>query len=154
MNVSQKKRLCWNCEGSVSLAEETCPFCGVSVVPAFLEGTNNSFTPPYALGAVNDSAVPRSPYDLQPEPSEDVGVVAQSKAIDEMAPAIDEFKSTMLAVIFLLGGSMLFMFGAVLVLFAQDGVLTLKWDAAFWYVYVFLAVPMFFVGWRSLGKLD
>ena len=60
MNKTAKKRLCWNCEGSVSLEAETCPYCGVSVIPATLENINAGFTPSYRLGAAQDSAIPRS----------------------------------------------------------------------------------------------
>jgi hypothetical protein len=154
MNKSLKKRLCWNCEGSVSVSEETCPFCGVSVVPAFLEGTTSSFAPPYAMGSTQDSMVPRSPYDRENDPSDTVEAAAQQKEADEAEPAIDEFKSVMLSVTFLLSGSVFLMFGTVLALFSQDGVLKLQWDGAYWYVYLLLAVPMFFFGWRFLKKLD
>ena len=154
MNNSLKKRLCWNCEGSVSIAEETCPFCGVSVVPAFLEGTNNSFAPPYAMGSAQDSTVPRSPYDAESEARDPLEAAVQVKDLDESEPAVDEFKSVLIAVTLLLSGSVFFMFGVVLALFSHDGVLTLQWDGAYWYVYAALAVPLFFFGWRSLSKLD
>lgn len=155
MNNSQKKRLCWNCEGSVSIAEETCPFCGVSVVPAFLEGTNNSYAPPYAIGSTHETAVPRSPYDPIPD-DEDASAdpVSLIKGKDAAEPAADEFKSTILAVTLLLTGSVFFMFGLVLALFSHDGVLTLRWDGAYWYIYTALAIPLFFFGWRSLSHLE
>lgn len=154
MNNSLKKRLCWNCEGSVSIAEETCPFCGVSVVPAFLEGTNNSFAPPYAMGNSQSASIPRSPYDAEPEAKDLLETAARVKESEEDEPATDEFKRVMIAVTLLLSGSVFFMFGIVLALFSHDGLLTLQWDGAYWYIYTALAIPLFFFGWRSLSKLD
>ena len=62
MKKTAKQRLCWNCEGSVAMTDETCPFCGVSVVPATLDdGSNAGFIPPYQMGGV-ENRVPLSPY--------------------------------------------------------------------------------------------
>ncbi|MGZ3633930.1 MAG: hypothetical protein ACXWM7_06595 [Parachlamydiaceae bacterium] len=33
MSENTKKKLCWNCEGNVSLYEDTCPYCRASILP-------------------------------------------------------------------------------------------------------------------------
>jgi hypothetical protein len=150
MNQKAKKKLCWNCEGSVSLAEETCPFCGVTVVPAFLEGAAVEFAPPYATRVENEFDIPKSPYgfDEEKQPAQ------QQKEPQEALSMQDEFKRTALSVTFLLCGSVFFLFSLALGLFSHNGIFTLQWNAEYWFIYTGLALPLFFVGWRFLMKLD
>ncbi len=38
MLENDKKKLCWNCEGNVSLEQEICPYCRASIVPSIDDG--------------------------------------------------------------------------------------------------------------------
>lgn len=154
MNKSPRKRLCWNCEGSVSLAEEICPFCGVSVVPAFLEGTGADFTPPYSSNSEKGFEVPKSPYSIDQDKDMAATESAHAKEADDGEPAVDEFKRVVIAVSLLLTGSVFFLFGLALVLFSQNGIFTLQWNGDIWFIYTILALPLLFVGWKSLMKLE
>ena len=161
MNKTQRKRLCWNCEGSVSIAEETCPFCDVSVVPAFLEGSTieePSFAPPYSSRVEENTEIPKSPYDInlddEIEPRNPEIEIPKKQVEEVEEPSIDEFKSVVFSVSLLLGGSVFFMFSLALALFSTNGILTLHWNGEIWFVYALLAVPMLLLGWRSLMKLD
>lgn len=153
MNKSQKKRLCWNCEGSVSISEETCPFCGVSVVPAFLEGAGAEFAPPYFSYAENDLDIPKSPFAGHEEFAEPENREFAKEA-EEGEIDVDEFKRVAIAVTLLLSGSVFFLFSMALGLFSHNGLFTLQWDGSYWYLYTILALPLLFIGWRSLMKLD
>ncbi|HEV8052297.1 MAG TPA: hypothetical protein VGP47_07375 [Parachlamydiaceae bacterium] len=153
MNKSEKKRLCWNCEGSVSISEETCPFCGVSVIPAFLEGAGAEFAPPYSNHSVSDFGIPKSPFAMNDENVEAESPTA-TKEIDDTEPLLDEFKRVAIAVTLLLSGSVFFMFSMALGLFSHNDILTLRWDGSYWYIYTVVALPLLFIGWRSLMKLD
>lgn len=146
MSTNAKKRLCWNCEGSVSITEETCPFCGVSVVLSSLDGTGTSFTPPYTPS--QSTSIPRSPYSFE---EEKVQVVAEE---EEAAPSsLDEFKYVVLAVTLLLSGSVFFLFGLALALFSNQGIFSLHWNSNLWYVYTLFGLPSLFFGWRALTRL-
>ena len=153
MNKSQKKRLCWNCEGSVSVSEETCPFCGVSVIPAFLEGAGAEFAPPYSHHAENDFGIPKSPF-AAPDEFEEQENQEIAKDFVDGDDNVEEFKRVAIAVTLLLSGSVFFLFSLALGLFSHNGLLTLQWDGDYWYVYTILALPLLFIGWRSLMKLD
>lgn len=153
MNHSPKKKLCWNCEGSVSLSEETCPFCGVTVVPAFLEGAGE-FSPPYASAhAESNPEIPKSPYGFHEEKS-----IHETEQHQKEHHATEsesgDFKRTVLSLTFLLCGSVFFLFSMALGLFSHNGIFTLQWNANYWFIYTFLAIPLFFIGWRSLMKID
>lgn len=154
MTAIPKKKLCWNCEGSVSLSEEICPYCGVSVVPASLEGVGHSLSPPYQMNAAQENTIPRSPY--LPDDDEDKEDASKKTLvdIDESDVPVDEFKNILLALLLLLSGSMFFLFGLTLVLFSHNNVFTLQWDSSFWFFYSLLSLPLLFFGWRALLKLD
>ena len=132
---------------------ETCPICGVSVIPAFLEGTGIDFAPPYSTNTGKDCGIPRSLYEANDSKTQ-LNSQDNEKDLDEEEPALDDFKRVVMAVALLLSGSVFFLFGVALGLFSHDGVLTLSWDGSFWYAYALLAIPLLLFGWRSLMKLD
>lgn len=161
MKKTSKKRLCWNCEGNVSVDAETCPYCGVSVIPACLDNAASGFTPSYRHEDVNDSSIPLSPYALpvqaeQENAQEDrsLDAVEAGRDAEDQKPHYDEFKRALFASALLLPGSVFFMFGLALLLFSYDGVFTLQWDGTIWFVYLILAIPLLLFGWRYLSKLD
>ena len=153
MNKVLRKRLCWNCESQVSLDIETCPVCGVSVIPAFLEGAGDNFAPPYSMSSEKDFGIPRSPYTVHDDKIQ-LENQENDKSHEEEQPELDEFKRIVRTVALLLTGSVFFLFSMALVLFSRNDVLTLQWDGSYWYIYTFLALPLLFFGWRSLMKLD
>lgn len=150
MNQKAKKKLCWNCEGSVSLSEESCPYCGVTAIPAFLEGAAAEFAPPYSATSTSDFDVPKSPYSFKEK--EEAQTKQLPNQIDQDEP--DDFKYTILSITFLLCGSAFFLFSLALGLFSQNGIFTLHWDANYWFIYTILAIPLLFIGWRYLMKLN
>jgi hypothetical protein len=153
MNKFVKTRLCWNCEGSVAVTAETCPYCGVSVVPASLDGTPANFAPPYRIGS-NESSIPRSPYASQQEAQKPEEVEIGQPADKSSEAPLDDFKRVFWALVLLLSGSVFFLFGLVLVLFSTDGVFTLRWDGTLWFIYSLVSIPMLLLGWKAFSKLD
>lgn len=154
MSKQPKKRLCWNCEGSVGATTENCPFCGVSVIPASLDGPGG-FSPPYRMGSTQENAVPKSPFAAaESEEKEDSDMDQENhteKSREEDVP--EEFKPMLVATIMLLTGSVFFLFGIVLALFSQNGVFTLQWNGNIWFIYSALSLPLLYFGWKSLSRL-
>jgi len=153
MNKPSKSRLCWNCEGSVSVEAETCPYCGVSVVPASLDSVSASFTPSYRIGSTPEAVIPRSPYTVDDGESVE-SAKEQTKESDESVTDDDQFRHALFAAVMLLAGSVLFIFGLALMLFSNNGIFVLKWDGSLWFVYLAIAFPFLFAGWRFFSKLD
>lgn len=156
MSKTPKKRLCWNCEGNVTLNAEICPYCGVSVVPASLENpaSQNNFKPSYQMEPSHDNPILNSPYEQNMGSKPLVKEAEASQVNDEGESALDAFQNTLIATILLLSGSVLFLFSLALAFFARNGVLTLQWDGTLWYLYAALALPLLILGWRSLSKLS
>lgn len=151
MNKQEKKRLCWNCEGSVPTQAETCQYCGVTVVPASLDGSNHPFTPLYQPSAQQQITPPSHYKEHISEDHVTNSVQPESEASDS---SFLEFKHVLWAVSLLLSGSVFLLFGITLGIFSHDGVLTLQWNADIWMLYLFAALPLLFFGWRSWSKLE
>ncbi len=149
MSTAPKKKLCWNCDGRVSMQEENCPFCGVYLSPVFSgqEEDKNSIAPPYRL-VTTEEEVHKAPYAVDDEDS--------SKSEGNEAVLSEESMSvqqTIMTMAFLFAGSILLFFGSLLMIFSENGYLTLRWNGEFWYLYLALSMPLMFLGWRGLSKL-
>jgi hypothetical protein len=159
MSTKPKKKMCWNCEGRVTFQDENCPYCGVYLSPlneGATEDKEDLFAPPYRMGGIEEEeeqAVPLAPYTA---PQEAVAVAIPKQAIEEnhhesTGPFLSaDIKAAVLPLIFLLGGSVCFLFGIALLLFSQHGTLTLQWSGDYWFVYFIAALPMLLFGWKYL----
>ena len=74
--------------------------------------------------------------------------------VEDDQPAMDAFQRTLLATVLLLTGSVFFLFSTAMALFSQHGVFILRWDGSLWYIYMAIAFPLIFFGWKYLSKLD
>lgn len=139
MGVKTKKKLCWNCEGDVVLNAANCSFCGVSLeVAAMEEEKKDPFAPPYRLEP-NPDQIPTAPYPLSPEAKEE--------------QASKDPRSLVLGLTLLLLGSTCALFSLILWLFSSpEGILTLRWNGNYWFVYLLVSLPMLYLGWKTTQK--
>lgn len=160
MATKIKKKLCWNCEGRVGFDEEHCPFCGVYLSPTVTndhddddDGYDDEQSPrsPYDVGGhSSEDDVPPSPFDEQEHHSH-TGDEAPAKTV---LASNEELRKVITPMGLLLAGSIFFLFGLVLLLFAKDGKFTLQWNSEYWYIYFVASLGMLFWGWRSLQVVD
>jgi hypothetical protein len=80
----------------------------------------------------------------------------QEQAI-EPQPLIDEelgvkSRAEILPMLLLIPGTFFLLFGLVLVLFSKEGLLTLHWNARYWFVYLLLSAPLIYFGWKALRR--
>ena len=149
-----KKKLCWNCEGRVTQQEEHCPYCGV-----YIDGTLHSQNQvddeddgkEDALQS-DDNQPHKPPYTPDGVKSQET-MAAQVKAPMFSLPALSmgKMKSDLLPLILLLSGSVFLLFGLALLMFEENGVFYLEWDASWWYAYLLIALPALLFGWRFLN---
>jgi hypothetical protein len=154
MNKKNDKKLCWNCEGNVSHHLSQCPYCGVDLTkPApreessLFKGLNSPFQsapdqrttsqPPYARG--KDFTVTKEEWNVA------LNEEKESKK-EEDSPTT---KREMIALLLLLPGVAFFLFGLILILFSNEGVLTLRWNQSVAYFYFLGAAPLLYLGWRA-----
>lgn len=149
MNAIPKKKLCWNCEGRVALAEENCPYCGVYLSSSTLinqQDESSTHIAPYHSSS--DKSIPVSPYS-QGNREEEAITEETTDPTQEEALNPNQ-KSNLLSLVLLLAGSIFLVFGLILLIFSREGTLTLQWNASYWFVYLGAAVLLLFSGWRSL----
>lgn len=149
MSATQKKKLCWNCEGRVSFEEENCPYCSVYLGPAPDDGgKQDALAPPYRLVEAEDEQdTPESPYQMHEDLPQD-----DEEEVPELETTKSDLKDVALPLGLLSAGALFFLFGLMLLIFSDHGTLTLSWNADYWYLYVILALPAFLLGWVSLGR--
>lgn len=149
MNKKNEKRLCWNCEGSVSLHLEQCPYCGV-------DATQVPENPPFAspFQSYNQDATTPTPPYTPGYPSYDVSQEEWNNALEKHEEEKEDtpgaHRREMIALLLLLPGVVFFLFGLVLILFSSDGVLSIEWNQSFAYFYFLGAIPLVILGWRAL----
>lgn len=159
MNKKNDKRLCWNCDGDVSMHIAQCPFCGVDLSQVQPVGDTSSFknlaspfqsapqghavpSPPYANVFSNNFSVPEEEWS---QPLD--GEKEESKEREEdLARATNK---DMMALLLLLPGIVFSLFGLTLIFFSQEGVLTLQWNQNLAYFYFVGAAPLLYLGWRA-----
>jgi|ERR1700733_7695242 len=148
MNATQKKKLCWNCEGRVPLDSENCPYCAVYLGPAPNDKDGRSvLAPPYKIVETEDQeeVVPESPFTSSKEDSE-------KESLPILADSNNNVTQVVLPLALLSGGALFSLFGFILFLFSEKGMLNLQWNGEYWYLYLTFALPMLILGWRSLPR--
>lgn len=154
MSAVPKKKLCWNCEGSVTRDIDNCPYCGVYLHATETEN-DSAWNPSY--DSTKTEEVPSPLYQISSDPS-----IQEENFNDEFLDAkqtmsfslIAKLKEDLFPILFLMMGSVFFLFGIILFLFSKNGVLTLQWESDYGFYFLFLAVPLLLLGWRFLQQLD
>ncbi len=150
MNTTPKTKLCWNCEARVSPYEENCPYCCVYLNPLPKPKEEEQMSPPYDLeNEEQEQKIPASPYATAEEP-----IMTQQEYEEPTASTTIQERGILLPMGLLIAGSVMLLFSLALFLFSVDGQLTLSWNGNYWYIYLFIALPMIFLGWRTLRFLD
>lgn len=128
--IKKNQKLCWNCEGEVDKDAIVCLFCGADL-------------------SVSVDTPASSPYKtvLAPETKEPSPSAAVKEEVMEKP---QEESSSLIAMLFLLPGIVFLLFALLLVFFASDGSLILRWNSNTWYLYALAALPLFYFGYRLL----
>ncbi len=141
--------MCYNCEGEIDLDVIVCPFCAADLREEKPEQQMPHYNPSATLKNLNTQ---QSLYPAQGAPK-----VEQEEAPEEAPQAVvverDESKNIFIPIALLTLGSQLFLFGFLMLFFSNEGVMTLKWDARFWYTYALAAVPLLAFGYKFLNRL-
>lgn len=152
MSALPKKKLCWNCEGNVAKDIDNCPYCGVYVHASEIE--EESLWNPSYHSFNKTEEIPPPPYQQHSTEEENE---EQSTKENKDSPGLlifSQFKRDIFPILFLMSGSILFLFGVVLLLFSQNGTFTLQWQENQALYFLLLALPLIGFGWKFLQDLD
>lgn len=155
MNAKPKKKLCWNCEGATSFEEANCSYCGVYLHPLSISDSEEDdiFNPPYKIQPNNKEEIPESPFNVNKQESVEI---EQNEMVAEESVSVlsSGLKETLVPLMLLSFGSIFSVFALVLMLFSQNGIFSLQWNADNWYLYLVVSLPMLFFGWHTLQRLN
>lgn len=154
MSAVPKKKLCWNCEGSVSREVDNCPYCGVYVYSGEQEDYSNwnagYHSEDSRAGEIPDP-IYRVPKEHGIENNEDEVISSEASSFSS-SDILTHLKKEVFPILFLMTGSVFFLFGVVLLLFSQNGTLVLQWQSQNGYYFFLLAFPLVAFGWKFLQQ--
>ncbi|MBA3723188.1 MAG: hypothetical protein H0W88_12415 [Parachlamydiaceae bacterium] len=154
MSAVPKKKLCWNCDGNVSKEIDNCPYCGVYLHADEPEET--FWGPSYRQPSNKDAEleVPAPLYTATEKNTqiEDTEIEENEKPKDSIT-ILTHLRQDIFPVLFLMSGSIFFLFGIILYLFSNQGTFTLQWNGDYWIYYVILSAPTLFFGWKYLNRI-
>ena len=96
------------------------------------------------------------PFSFHPRPSplapEALAATEEEwdKTMDKEEEVVPVERKDMVALLLLLPGVVLFLFGLLLVFFSKEGTLTLHWSKNLAYFYFLGALPLLYLGWRAI----
>ncbi|MFI0435050.1 MAG: hypothetical protein ACH350_04910 [Parachlamydiaceae bacterium] len=158
MSAVPKKKLCWNCEGNVANNIDNCPYCGVYLHAEEIED-DSAWNPTYREKSTEE-AVPTPLYQIKPQLEEhqslenDQQIHAEHRDVSAWTSAFSQLKQDVFPILFLMMGSLFFLFGIVLLLFSQNGMFTLQWQERDGLYFLLFSIPAIIFGWIYLQRLD
>ncbi|MFT4551949.1 MAG: hypothetical protein ACI9S8_000570 [Chlamydiales bacterium] len=158
MNAIRIRKHCWNCEGEVHVQSFQCHHCGSDLTPQ--EQENDAFAPPYqSSGASSEnSSIPKPPYPMNYSQqeltvTEEEWNGSSSSPTEQSSNMEKSAKTLVLTLVLLTTGSVFFLFSLVLLLFSNDGILTLRWNSEHWPLYLIVSLVSLFYGLKNLGQI-
>ncbi|MCE2983582.1 MAG: hypothetical protein LW832_08460 [Parachlamydia sp.] len=144
MSALPKKKLCWNCEGNVPKDLDNCPYCAV-----YLQGIGDDANAGWIPDEISNE-IPPPPYQIQ----EEIKKEEQEANNYPLQINFNQLKQDVLPALFLMGGSVFFLFGIILTLFSENGVFTLQWQSHYAPYFLFISLPLIFFGWKFVQQLE
>ena len=152
MKPKKRQKLCHNCEGEIDVDVIVCPFCAADL----REEKPERERPPYNP-AFRNTTHQQTMQSLYPPPYKNLERPPEEPLQEEVpaaaAPVEDNKKSIFAPIILFTLGVQLCLLGLLMLLFSHKGVVILKWDARFWFFYIFASVPFLVFGYKALSKL-
>jgi hypothetical protein len=152
MKPKKRQKLCHNCEGEIDLDVIVCPFCAADLREEKPEQLRSLFNP--SVKKLNEDISLKVPLypGSQPPAQEAIESPEEVAAIDTKE-AEAKPQSFFRATIFFTLGVQLFLLGLLMLLFSHKGVLVLRWNSSFWFLYCLSGAPFIYFGYRALAKL-
>jgi hypothetical protein len=110
----------------------------------------NAFASPFKPSATANSSVPKALYTATAEENVEQPETTPTPG-EEPDFALSDLHRTLLTLVSLSLGLVLFIFSAVLFLFSDvNETFTLHWNGAYWYLYLLIALPLIYFGWKTM----
>lgn len=146
--------MCYNCEGEIDLDVIVCPFCAADLREEKPEQQRSNYSPSASVKNLNtqQSLYPPHYAPKTAAPAAEEAVMNEEPQMEQIVES-EETKNVFGPTILLTLGAQLLLFGLMMGLFSHKGAMILKWDARFWFLYVFASIPLLIFGYKSVSKL-
>jgi len=158
MSAVPKKKLCWNCEGNVAKNIDNCPYCGVYLHAEEIQDST-TWNPTYRSDT-EEEETPSPLYPIDSKLKQDLNQQDESGADSDSdeptawSQVLSQLKRDVFPTLFLMMGSIFFLFGVVLLLFSQNGTFTLQWQEKDGLYFFLSSAPLLIFGWIYFQRLD
>ncbi len=143
--------MCYNCEGEVDLDVIVCPFCAADLREEKPEQQRPLYNPMTSMKNLDtQQSLYPSHFTPKSPQAQEGGIAAEEPRV---ALPEEETKNIFGPLILLTLGAQFFLLGALMFICSHKGVMILKWDARFWFFYVFASIPLLIFGYRAVSKL-
>lgn len=148
MKPVDRQKMCPNCDGRVAYDVTQCPYCF-----AILQVENSP--PPKSMSPAssqdNLSALYTPPYSSKPaEAAAPKAALHSEKENISFKEASDS--KIFLPILLLTLASNLFTLGILQFFFSDHGVVRLEINANYWFLMLFVSLPLFYLGWKKLSQ--
>lgn len=162
MNTVLKKMLCWNCDGNVTKETDNCPYCGVYLHGAESDKESSIWSPSYRPTHNQEASVSSPAYQETENVSEEPETTDTPEQVLINKPSINpnlkqafqHLQKEFFPLIFLMAGSVFFLFGIIILLFSHEGTFTLQWKEDLWIYFIGISLLSGFCGWYFYQKSE
>jgi hypothetical protein len=139
MKGKDQERICSHCEGRITVAADTCLYCGMPLVEERSSSEESLYAPLYSTKNSFSGKEFKEAPKAQPQSFGEISLPEQK----------EEEKSGFLAMVLSLLGSTLFILGIMQGFFSEEGVLRLEWKSDYWFILCLIALPLFYFGFKK-----
>ena len=141
MKPKKNQKLCHSCDGDVDLDVIVCPYCAADLreTAASLEEARQ-----------RQARSTASSRKLDPQQASDSLYPAAEARTEGEEAGSEKIQSLLVPTALFASGALLLFLSLFLFFFSHDGVLLLKWDARFWFLYFFASIPFLVFGYQRL----
>ena len=141
----KRQKLCHNCEGEIDLDVIVCPFCAADLREEKPEQGRLSYSIAQKLAheqQTSQSLYPPAFPVKHPEPEPEIPPPSPQPQIS--LPEEESSKNIFGPTILFTLGVQLVLLGLLMLLFSHKGMVVLKWDATWWFLYCLAGFPFLY----------
>lgn len=148
MKKETERRMCWNCEGYVSIHLTQCPYCRSFLQDPIISSNHNVENFQNNSNLFDPSHIESNNFHFNEKESWEENSVKENQ---EVEPIVDSIIRN-LSKVFLFLSIGIFIFGLSILLFGSKDGLTLHWGKKCAYLFILSSLPLTYWGYKSISS--
>ncbi|NGX63535.1 MAG: hypothetical protein KR126chlam6_00947 [Candidatus Anoxychlamydiales bacterium] len=164
---NERTKMCPSCHGNAPLHVDICPYCANSFFEknetisnenisqdnsstlSYEETLTSLYPPPY-----KPKVIPTSTNNNISDEEEDIHKEMRQVNDSDGEVVEEREKNSLIPIVLFWLGVNILVFSIILIFFSTDGVLYLKWNTKYWFLYSFISIPLIYLGFKGLQNLN